>query len=428
MIPKRYRLALFVGLLFLLLALWGQSFKPFETKDESGGPASALTSPKITIEAELRLDPEWVPRLYEPTDPLETSGGSAGFGMPWESAEAFLGDQGFVLNHPSGISHFMLWRDKAWRVYRFQAPIISARLNPQNNNQGLFTFRYGPKRFETRLMDFPNGNIIWAVASGPWSRFSWDGRSVLLGREEKKNRLLLASLPTHDDLPAATLAPYDEKEFRPQPLDVAIRPGDLSDEGQGLPGYKIVSVWSPQHRLWFPQQNQLWIADRSYWVLWRLRRGQWRRAQGGEGTLIPILPQAFGLIRGTDRSLTQLRDTDRPIEFSPVPEGRGLWPTSMGWFSSSAGGMRPDGMLWGAPMDFKVGEWNSELEKIFRNAWQEDIQLRPSLKTLLPQGPQVRIFYQHQQAWVWVGSRIFLVRLGSSSSDKKLQRFLSTWS
>ena len=86
-------------------------------------------------------------------------------------------------------------------------------------NRLLVTLMLGPARFETRLLEIPEGRVLWTTDSGPWSRFSWDGQAVLLGLRPpgKEAGLLLTALPVEADIPPATLAPWDEKGLPPPP-------------------------------------------------------------------------------------------------------------------------------------------------------------------------------------------------------------------
>jgi len=115
--------------------------------------------------AEYRLQDGWTPRFQGAQDPDQDEAWpfGGGFGTPWEPASAYLADQGLALNGPKGHSEVALWRGLEWRHYRFDAPLASARLDPVKHNRLLVTLMRAPGRFETRLLEIPEGRVLWAV-------------------------------------------------------------------------------------------------------------------------------------------------------------------------------------------------------------------------------------------------------------------------
>ena len=178
--------SLFIGGLLLLLS-FSQGLFP-ESDEAVFGRVSTSTLLQIddfSVEASLHVEPGWKPVLENRSEPEVTPLGSRSLGFPWEPTSPFASPQGLALNGPGGRSKVYLWRNLDWRAYPYEVPIVSFRFNPHNSKQALVTFQFGPKRYETQLIDYPENRIRWSIPSGPWSRFSWDGRSVLIGFFEK---------------------------------------------------------------------------------------------------------------------------------------------------------------------------------------------------------------------------------------------------
>jgi hypothetical protein len=180
MIPTKYLIAtLFIAAMLLLVAIV-QGLRP-----ASGGgivadaPAAVLSLQSFPVEASSRLEDRWSPRFEGAQDPDQPEPWpfEGGFGAPWEPASPYLLDQGFAVNGPQGRSEVRLWRGLEWRVVRFDSPLVSARMHPRRPDRLLVTLASGPSRFETELLAIPEGRVLWSVLAGPWSRFSWDGRT-----------------------------------------------------------------------------------------------------------------------------------------------------------------------------------------------------------------------------------------------------------
>ena len=219
MIPKRYLIAtLFIAAMLVILAVVQAPKSRREGGVMTGETPIALTLETFESLAQLELQEGWVPRFQETRDPDQPDPWPSvgGFNTPWEPASPYLRDQGLALNGPGGTSEVALWRGLEWRHYRFDAPLCSARLDPGKGKYLLVTLRMGPSRFETRLLEVPEGRVLWASDSGPWSRFSWDGRAVLLGLEAP-DALLLATRPVDQVKIEASLAPWDEKALPAPP-------------------------------------------------------------------------------------------------------------------------------------------------------------------------------------------------------------------
>lgn len=60
----------------------------------------------------------------------------------------------------------------------------------------------------------------------------------------------------------------------------------------------------------------------------------------------------------------------------------------------------------------------------FRAEWRTGLELRASVKGWLPAGPEVALREGQDVAWVWVGTRIVLVRLVDVERIHTLRRVL----
>jgi hypothetical protein len=418
-IPKRYLFAsMFIAAMLMLLALVQA---PRSTRE--GGAVAPDAPVELTLQsfetlAEYRLQDGWAPRFQGAQDPDQEEpwpfGG--GFGTPWEPASAYLGDQGLALNGPRGHSEVVIWRGLEWRHYRFDAPIASARLDPAKGNRLLVTLKLGPRRFETRLLEVPEGRVLWASDSGPWSRFSWDGQAVLLGLRPPKpdGGLLLASLPVDGDVAPATLAPWDEKGLAPPPRGWTTRPENLWDDGKDLPGARLLVPWPAGARLWFPRRDRLWVSGGGQWSLWSLSGGAWRREAAGAGLLQAQPPLRMSLL-GPERKEGPERRT-APLDqarWETVPAGAPAWPAydpAWGWWSADLAATAWD-QRWGKDPALPRERQREALVRANRPEWLTATKLRASVRGWLPQGPEVALRENAGTAWVWVGDRAILQRL-----------------
>ncbi|HJU83554.1 MAG TPA: hypothetical protein VJ600_05045 [Holophagaceae bacterium] len=431
MIPQRYLIAsLFIAAMLLLVAIV-QGFRPASgggvaPSDPAGMAISLETFP---ITAELRLEEGWAPRFQGAQDPdqLEPWPFEGGFGAPWEPASPYLGDQGVALNGPNGRSEVALWRGLEWRHYRFDAPLASARLDPNRGNRLLVTLGLGGGRFETRLLEVPEGRVLWSVRAGPWSRFSWDGRSALVGAfEPKGDTLLLSSLPVDGEPGDATLAAWDEAGLPSPSRGVATRVESLSDDGRDLPGARIALPWHLGDRLWMPRSDRIWIGAMSGWTLWQLDGGRWRREAAGAGVLMAEPPRRMALTaiagEGAARATSEL---DR-AEWRPVPAEAGPWPAyDPAWAWTDGAALTAWDQRWG---DFGEAlppeRQRLAVRHAFRPDWISARALRRSVAGWLPEGPEVALREGQACAWVWVGDRALLIHLPELDRLRRIRKIL----
>lgn len=415
MIPRRYLLAtLFIAALLVLLAV----VQGPRTRS-AGGIAEEPPPVMFSLEtfrtlAELPLRDGWAPRFQGTLDPDQPHpwpfGG--GFETPWEPASPYLADQGVALNGPEGRGEVWIWRGLEWRRYRFEGPLASARLAPGRTDRLLVTVGLPMGRFNTRLLELPEGRVLWTVDSGPWSRFSWDGQAVLIGlpAPTPTGALLLTTFPLEGPGSQPTLAPWDEGQHPPPPRRWMTRPEQLWPEGQDLPGQRLLLPWAPGDRLWFPRADRLWHAQKDQWTLWGLEDGIWRRLATGKGALTAQPPRAMGLTTLQGRHRTQ-PDT---AGWTPVPLDEPEWPTydpAWLWITPDTAVTAWD-QRWGASRSTLASERQREgLQRAFRPEWRTAANLRASVRGWLPEGPEVALREAWDVAWVWVGDRILLVRL-----------------
>lgn len=433
MIPQRYIIAtLFIAAMLLLFAVV-QAPRPVT----SGGVAVADAPAVMSLGgnetlAELRLEDGWAPRFQGTLDPDQSEPWpfEGGFGTPWEPASPYLGDQGLALNGPQGRSEVVLWRGLEWRRYRFDAPLSSARLDPGKGNRLLVTLQMGEGRYETRLLEIPEGRVIWSTESGPWSRFSWDGKAALLGFFEKADprgevRLLISALPLETDLGEPTLAAWDEPGLPSPPRGLATKAEVLSDDGRDLPGARIELPWHAGDRLWFPRADRLWHGGVQGWTAWVLKEGRWRRDAAGPGLLTAHPPQRMALASpGADEGMTRRTSPVTAVDWAPVPEGALPWPA---W--DAAWAWRDNGAF-----DAWDQRWNESalpperqrqaLIESYRPDWRAALNLRASVKGWLPGGPEIAQREPMGVAWVWVGDRVLLVRLVEVERVRVLKKLL----
>jgi hypothetical protein len=419
---------LFIAAMLMIVAVVQA---PRSTKE--GGVVSeaavALSLESFETLVEFRLQDGWSPRFHGALDPDQKEpwpfGG--GFGCPWEPPSPYLSDQGLALNGPGGRSEVVLWRRLEWRHYRFQAPLVSARLDPSSGNRLLVTLQRDPKRFETQLLEIPEGRVLWSVDSGPWSRFSWDGKAVLLGLADPgREAILLSALPVEGDIPEASLAAWDEKDLPAPPRHWVTKPEQLWDDGKDLPGARVLVPWESGARLWFPRSDRLWISSGGEWSCWELNAGLWRRLAGGPGILCAQPPFAMGkrLEDKEGKIVRERSEVDKPV-WMPVAATTPEWPVcdpAWAWLGPEEACTAWD-QRWGPPSQPSLPKERQReaLLKAFRPEWRTAAKLRASVRGWLPQGPEVALREAQASAWVWIGERIALVRLQPSSRHKILR-------
>ena len=404
----------------------------------SAGGVSAVESPVIMnlgsyqSLAEIRLVDGWAPRFQGTLDPDQGDAWpyEGGFGTPWEPASPYLADQGLALNGPGGRSEVVLWHGLEWRHYRFDAPLTSARLDPAKGNRLLVTLQMGPARFETRLLEMPEGQVLWSAQSGPWSRFSWDGKVALIGFFESgegkgESRLLLSVLPCDGEPGEATLAAWDEPGLPAPPRGVATRVDALSDDGRDLPGLRLELPWHAGDRMWLPRGDRFWFGGAQGWSAWGLEDGRWRRLAAGTGILMAHPPKQMALVepapgegmRRLTSPLDQVAWTEVPPDALPWP----AWDAAWAWRDKGA-------------FDAWDQRWNESalpperqrqaLFESYRSDWRAALGLRVSVKGWLPKGPEVALREPFSAAWVWVGDRVLLVRLVEVDRVRILRKLL----
>lgn len=433
MIPQRYIIAtLFIAAMLLLFAVV-QAPRPVS----AGGVATVATPAVMNLGgfeslAEFRLVDGWSPRFQGAQDPDQSEAWpfEGGFGTPWEPASAYLADQGLALNGPGGRSEVVLWRGLEWRHYRFDAPLCSARLDPAKGNRLLVTLQMSPARFETRLLEIPEGRVLWSAQSGPWSRFSWDGKAALIGFFEATEtrgeaRLLLSVLPCDGEVAEPTLAGWDETELPGAPRGIATKVEALTEDGRDLPGQRVEIPWHPGDHLWLPRADRLWHGGFHSWTCWGLESGRWHRLAAGNGVLQAHPPQQMalieplpeeGMVRKTS-SLIQVAWTDVSPDTLPWP----AWDAAWAWREQEA-------------FDAWDQRWNESalpperqrqaLFESYRSEWRSAMGLRASVKGWLPRGPEIALREPLGTAWVWVGDRVLLLRLVEVERVRVLRKLL----
>jgi len=415
-IPKRYLIAtLFIAAMLVILAVVQAPRSRREGGVMTGETPIALTLETFETLAQLELQEGWVPRYQGTRDPDQPDPWpfTGGFNTPWEPASPYLRDQGLALNGPGGSSEVVLWRGLEWRHYRFDAPLCSARLDPDKGKYLLVTLRLGPTRFETRLLEVPEGRVLWASDSGPWSRFSWDGQAVLLGLGTEDAQLL-ATRPVDQTTVETSLATWEEKQLPPPPKGWATQSEQLWPDGQDLPGQKLLVPWQSNARLWFPSRDRLWICDASGWTLWGLEQGLWKRKDAGAGVLLAHPPRAMGLV-ALDAEGVPVRKVAPWSEsaWEPVSGEEPPWPAyDPAWAWHDGGAMDAWDVRWGRDLPGIAPERQRDaLLKTFKPEWRVASGLRASVRGWLPYGPEVALREAQAAAWVWVGNRVLLVRL-----------------
>lgn len=434
MIPTKYLIAtLFIAGMLLLVAIV-QGLRP-----ASGGgigtdvPASVLGLDSFPVEASTRLEDGWSPRFKGAQDPDQSEPWpfAGGFGAPWEPASPYLLDQGFAVNGPQGRSEVKLWRGLEWRSYRFDSPLVSARMDARRSDRLLVTLATGPDRFETELLAVPEGRVLWSVMAGPWSRFSWDGRAVLVGFIEGADRhLLLSSLPMDGEPPEASLAAWDEKGLPPPAKGLPVKVEQLSDDGRDLPGAKLALPWQEGDRLWMTEGDRLWISGRNGWSAWKLEDRRWHREATGVGVLDAQPPARMGLTapqpppaEGMARSLGP---TDQ-VKWAPVSADEPPWPAcDPAWVWGEGSALTAWDGRWRPFAEALPPErQRAALAMAFKPDWLSAKALRKSVAGWLPAGPEVALREVQGRAWIWVGDRVLLVKLPELARTRRVRKILS---
>lgn len=432
-IPQRYIIAtLFIAAMLLLFAVI-QAPRPVS----AGGVTSAESPAVMSLGgfeslAELRLEDGWAPRFQGAQDPDQSEPWpfEGGFGSPWEPASPYLADQGLALNKSGGRSEVLLWKGLEWRRYRFDAPLCSARLDPRKGSRLLVTLQMGKERFETRLLEVPEGRVIWSTQSGPWSRFSWDGQAALVGFFESPEgkgpaRLLLSALPLDGDPGEPTLAAWDEPGLPSAPRGIAARTEALSEDGRDLPGARVEIPWHAGERLWFPRADRLWHGGTQGWTAWSLEQGQWRRQAAGTGLLTAHPPLGMALATAVvEEGMARSTSPPAKVEWSPVPPETPAWPAwDAAWAWSSRGAFDAWDQRWNET-DLPPERQRRALFEAYRPDWRAALGLRASVKGWLPRGPEVALREPQGVAWIWVGDRVLLVRLVEVERLRILRKLL----
>ncbi|MCE1228310.1 MAG: hypothetical protein LWX11_02295 [Firmicutes bacterium] len=427
MIPKRYLIAtLFIAAMLVLLAV-----VQGPRSREQGGVARtevvAASLETFEVIAEYRLQDGWAPRFQGTVDPDQAAPWpyAGGFETPWEPASPFLGNQGFATNGPGGRSEVLLWRGLEWRRYRFDAPIASARLDPIKGTRLLLTLMLGPRRFETQLLEVPEGRVLWSSESGPWSRFSWDGKAALLGLPGPEGSWLLSAFPTDSEPWPTTLAPWNEPGLPPAPKSVLTKAAQLWDDGADLRGPCLHLPWKADHHLWFPAWNRLWVDGGDTWTLWGLEEGTWKRLEVGQGALSAHPPVAMGLTKpkSEGRALSPLLKA----EWKEIDKDAEAWPAfDAAWsWKDDTGALTAWDQRWGKGMEgFPKETQRQGLLRTYRVEWLAASALRVSVKGWLHDGPEIALREASEVAWVWVGDRVLLVRLPPSDRLRKIRSVL----
>ncbi len=431
MIPKRYLIAsLFIAAMLVILAVVQANRGPKQGGVMITDSPLVLSMESFETLAQFELQEGWAPRFTgtldpDQPDPWPTSGG---FNTPWEPASPYLRDQGLALNGPGGKSEVVLWRGLEWRRYRFDAPLCSARLDPDRWKYLLVTLRTGADTFETRLLEVPEGRVLWATESGPWSRFSWDGRAVLFGLPAPvKDALFLATRPVDKDLEESTLAPWDEKALPLPPKNWIVKAENLWDDGKDLQGHRLLVPWQPGAKLWFPVGDRLWTSDATGWTLWGLEENVWRRLEAGPGVLQAHPPMAMGRVsvEETGVAIRHLAPVDA-ASWEVLPTGSQPWPAyDPAWVWQATGAVDAWDRRWGSELEELPPERQREaLARSYRSEWRVSTGLRASVRGWLPTGPEIAMREAQSVAWVWVGNRVLLVRLRSVDRLRRIKSLL----
>jgi hypothetical protein len=334
------------------------------------------------------------------------------------------------LNGPEGRSEVLLWRGLEWRHYRFDAPLCSARLDPAKGNRLLVTLQMGPTRFETRLLEVPEGRVLWSAQSGPWSRFSWDGRAALIGFFEPTEsrgdlRLLLSVLPCDGEPGEATLAGWDEPGLPAPPRGVDTRSQALSEDGQDLPGMRVEIPWHAGDRVWIPRGDRLWHGGIQGWTAWGTEAGRWHRLATGSGFLNAHPPEGMTLVEPASEGRMIRRTSPlAKVEWTDVAPDAPPWPAwDPAWVWRDKGAFDAWDQRWNETA-LPPERQRQALLLSYRPEWRTATKLRASVKGWLPRGPEIALREPHGVAWIWVGDRVLLVRLVAVERVRMLRKLL----
>jgi hypothetical protein len=324
----------------------------------------------------------------------------------------------------------VLWRGLEWRHYRFDAPLCSARLDPAKGNRLLVTLQMGPSRFETRLLEVPEGRVLWSAQSGPWSRFSWDGRIALMGffepfESRTESRLLLSALPCDAEPGEPTLAAWDEAGMPAPPKGVATRAEALSEDGRDLPGMRVEIPWHAGDRLWVPRGDRLWHGGSQGWTAWALEGGRWHRQAAGTGMLNAHPPHRMALVAPSpDEGMIRLTGPVGKVEWTEVAPEMLPWPTwDAAWVWRENGAFDAWDQRWNESA-LPPERQRKALFESYRSEWRSAMGLRGSVKGWLPRGPEIALREPQGTAWIWVGDRVLLVRLVEVERVRILRKLL----
>ena len=423
---------LFIAGMLLLVAIV-QGLQP----SKGGGmvmdvPVTSLGLESFPIEASTRLEDGWSPRFQGAQDPDQPEPWpvTSGFGAPWEPATPYLQDQGFAANGPQGRSEVRLWRGLEWRTYRFDSPLVSARIHERRADRLLVTLASGPGRFETELLALPEGRVLWSVMAGPWSRFSWDGRAVLVGfLEGPDHHLLLSGLPMDGEPSEPSLAPWNEKGLPSPPRGLPTRMEQLSDDGRDLPGAKLALPWHPGDRIWMPRADRLWVSGKEGWTAWKWGDSAWHREVVGPGQLEAQPPLRMGLTAPLPPPGEGMGRSTSPVDqvtWSPVPPETPPWPAyDPAWVWGEDSAFTALDARWkpfGDPLPLE--RQRTALSAAFRPDWLSAKALRKSVVGWLPTGPEVALREAQERAWIWVGDRVLLVKLPELSRTRRVRKML----
>lgn len=434
-IPTRYLIAtLFIAGLLLLLAIVQAS------RGSRTGPVASVAEVPLAMAlsdfdvlAEFALEDGWSPRFQGTQDPDQSEPWpfEGGFGAPWEPASPYLADQGLALNGPNGRSMVVLWRGLEWRCYRFDAPLVSARLHPHKGQSLLITLQTGRERYETRLLEVPEGRVLWATDSGPWSRFSWDGEAVLVGEpvKEPSGAYLLSVLPLQAEGGESRLAQWERRDLGlPALRRERASVESLFDTGRDYRGALLLVPASPDLRIHFARGDRLWLNAAGRWSCWSRERNAWSLLSEGAGVLIAQPPNGMGRVApGAEGGAERHRSWADRCEWEALGPAEDAWPApDPAWTWRD-----PENAITG--WDLRRGpawtEWPPErqrtaLLRAFRPEWRSAGALRASVSGWLPEGPEVALREASESAWVWVGTRVLLVRLQPSERPRRVRDLL----
>lgn len=434
MIPKRYLFAsMFIAAMLVLLAIV-QAPRP----TSKGGamiinPSLPLCMDDFETIAEYRLQEGWAPRFVGNKDPDHDKAWPycGGFGTAWEPASAYLADKGLALNGPGGNSEIVICKGIEWLHYRFNYPIASARLDPINSKRLLVTLMVGKNCFETRLIELPSGRVLWTTDSGPWSRFSWDGQAVVLGlfQSASKTSLMLSTIPVSSEIPELTMTLWDKKPVTSPSSVTCFQQDQYCDKGDRPLGVHLVIPWQQKAKFWFPRKDRLWVSVGNGWTMWGLSGDKWCRLAVGTGELYGQPPLNMGLLMVDQKSgvLNRKIGPLNQINWELVSSEVEQWPLyDPAWiWCSRESAATAWGLQWGK--DRLSNEYQREaLLRANRSEWITSSRLRVSVRGWLPEGPEVALREPFGVAWIWVGHKVIMKKLPSTSRSILFKKILKS--